>query len=505
MNIFSIFKKKKNAHNCTVNENHTANTISAEVNTTTPVDAAAKYAEIKRSFSFAVAYAANMQGMVFGQEEMSSIMEAVGRAVVKVSGGAFDEPGIPGDASSVPGSAAQKTTKQANTHGFKSNFQRMDALLKLRYAMRINAITGYTEIAERKEAETEQVYHVVTGYDTSSIAQDIQCEDINMWKVDVSNYLESNKVAMYHPFLQYFELLPKWDGKDRVTKLAERVSSSATWVNGFHRWMLAVTAQWMGYALKQKGVAMTRANSVAPIIISQQQGWGKSTFCRMLMPEELQEYYTDSFDIKQSAACEAKLMEYGLINLDEFDQISSRRNAQLKNLMQMTALRVRRVHQKVGRGRFRLASFIGTSNSRDLLSDKSGSRRFLCVELEHPIDCETPIEYAQLYAQLKQEVLEGERYWFDDEEEKVIQENNQVYYKTVTEEDLFKRTFRVSKSGVEGARFLNSDQIFKVLKELYPTEMAGISSYKFANSLPNFATRVHTSEKNGYWVVRKES
>jgi predicted P-loop ATPase len=209
----------------------------------------------------------------------------------------------------------------------------MDALLKLRYAMRINAITGYTEIAERKEAETEQVYHVVTGYDTSSIAQDIQCEDINMWKVDVSNYLESNKVAMYHPFLQYFELLPKWDGKDRVTKLAERVSSSATWVNGFHRWMLAVTAQWMGYALKQKGVAMTRANSVAPIIISQQQGWGKSTFCRMLMPEELQEYYTDSFDIKQSAACEAKLMEYGLINLDEFDQISSRRNAQLKNLM----------------------------------------------------------------------------------------------------------------------------------------------------------------------------
>jgi hypothetical protein len=333
MNIFSIFKKKKNVHNCTVNENHTANTIPAEVNTTTPVDAAAKYAEIKRSFSFAVAYAANMQGMVFGQEEMSSIMEAVGRAVVKVSGGAFDEPGIPGDASSVPGSAAQKTTKQANTHGFKSNFQRMDALLKLRYAMRINAITGYTEIAERKEAETEQVYHVVTGYDTSSIAQDIQCEDINMWKVDVSNYLESNKVAMYHPFLQYFELLPKWDGKDRVTKLAERVSSSATWVNGFHRWMLAVTAQWMGYALKQKGVAMTRANSVAPIIISQQQGWGKSTFCRMLMPEELQEYYTDSFDIKQSAACEAKLMEYGLINLDEFDQISSRRNAQLKNLM----------------------------------------------------------------------------------------------------------------------------------------------------------------------------
>jgi predicted P-loop ATPase len=335
-----------------------------------------------------------------------------------------------------------------------------------------------------------------------SIVQNVQRAGINFWAIDVDRYVDSEEVPEYHPFIQYFEELPEWDGVDRVTALAERVSSDDTWVKGFHRWMLAMSAQWMGYARKKNGVSSTRANSVAPIIISQEQGWGKSTFCRMLVPEALQTYYTDSFDVAQPSTCEKKLMDYGLINLDEFDRISSKRGAQLKNLMQMTALNIRRTYHKTSSGCFRLASFIGTSNTHDLLTDRSGSRRFLCVDLEHPIDCDTPIEYEQLYAQLKQEILSGERYWFSKEEENKIQENNKFYYKEVPVEELFRRTYREVDKCVDGAVYLNADEVFKELKTKFPTEMNGVNMDNFNRILPTFACRRHTHYGSRYCVVR---
>ena len=80
----------------------------------------------------------------------------------------------------------------------------------------------------------------------------------------------------------------------------------------------------------------------------------------------------------------------------------------LKNLMQMASLSLCKAYQKNYRSLPRIASFIGTSNRKDLLTDPTGSRRFICVVVEHPIDCKA-IEYEQLYAQLKEEVLSGER------------------------------------------------------------------------------------------------
>ncbi|EJW89886.1 hypothetical protein EVA_22007, partial [gut metagenome] len=80
---------------------------------------------------------------------------------------------------------------------------------------------------------------------------------------DVKRYLESNEMALYHPFVAYMSSLPQWDGIDRVSPLAQRVSSLDLWVRGFHRWMLGMAAQWMG----KTGVGQW-ANSVAPILVS---------------------------------------------------------------------------------------------------------------------------------------------------------------------------------------------------------------------------------------------
>jgi predicted P-loop ATPase len=495
MKIFSsLFKKRRKAM---VLDASALQTLVA-TNKNTPVSAADSD---KYLLALLTVYA-GMLGVNFEQEDVTNILNVVNRSVSRLKG-AEQPKNDDAEAPSKPSRPSQKRSDLGEN--YRKMLHNLDEYM-VRFALRFNALTGNTEIAYPEEIEegvTEMVYAPVSDRDISSMVQEVRCEGMDCWTQDIKRYLKSNNVKAYHPFIQYFEELPEWDGVDRITPLAERVSDSTVWVNGFHRWMLGVTAQWMGFARRKRGRAMVRANSVAPIIISEQQGWGKSTFCRMLVPEELQDYYTDSFDIKQPSACEAKLAEFGLINLDEFDSISPSRNAQLKNLMQMTALHVRKSHQSVTRNRFRLASFIGTSNSRDLLTDRSGSRRFLCVELDHPIDCDTPIEYAQLYAQLKQEILNGERYWFSSREEAEIQEANAVYYKTLTEEELFRRMYDEANRKTEGAVFMSAGEIFQELREQFPVQMVGMTSDAFAKILPTFANRARTNQHNGYWVVKK--
>ncbi len=232
---------------------------------------------------------------------------------------------------------------------------------------------------------------------------------IDCWDRDIQRFVRSRRISEYHPFTAYFEQLPEWDGKDRVSALARRVSDNPVWVNGFHRWMLGLSAQWMQFRSDANNTnranSINRANSVAPLLVSSRQGLGKSTFCRLLMPDALKAYYTESYDLSSPASAEAKLAAYGLINLDEFDKLSASKMPLLKNLMQASALNIRKAYKRSASALPRIASFIGTSNREDLLVDRTGSRRFLCVSLEHAIDCVTPVEHEQLYAQLKAELL----------------------------------------------------------------------------------------------------
>ena len=88
--------------------------------------------------------------------------------------------------------------------------------------------------------------------------------------------MRSRRISEYHPFTAYFEQLPEWDGKDRVSALARRVSDDPVWVNGFQRRMLGLSAQWMQFRSDTNST-----NSVAPLLVSSRQGLGKSKFCRL--------------------------------------------------------------------------------------------------------------------------------------------------------------------------------------------------------------------------------
>ncbi|MEG2066674.1 MAG: VapE family protein, partial [Tannerellaceae bacterium] len=340
----------------------------------------------------------------------------------------------------------------------------MEAYLQAHFEFRYNLVSEETEY--REISVQENVFYPVTQRELNSFCIEARKNGIECWDRDISRYINSRNIEEFHPFRLYIQELPEWDGTDRLRKLAGRVSENTLWVSGFHRWMLAMVAQWME-------MDSLHANSVAPVLISRKQGKQKSTFCKMLLPAALQRYYTDSVDLNSFAQTEQKLTMFGLINLDEFDKIPVQKMALLKNLMQMAGLSIRKAHKKCFRPLPRMASFIATSNQRDLLTDPSGSRRFLCVEIEDKIDC-SPIDHDQIYAQLKAELLAGERYWFTGQEEAEIMSANASFYKHAMEEELFHTCFRTAEAGEESLSISAAD-IFQRLKKYNPSAMRGVS------------------------------
>ena len=391
----------------------------------------------------------------------------------------------------------EKTVKKAKS---RSLMQEVTAFLTSRYHFRFNVLTEETEVAgvENGIPDYHLRYAKVDERWMNSLSLETIEAGIDCWDRDIQRFVRSRRISEYHPFTAYFERLPEWDGTDRVSALARRVSDDPVWVNGFHRWMLGLSAQWMQFRPDTN-----RANSVAPLLVSSRQGLGKSTFCRLLMPDALKAYYTESYDLSSPASAEARLAAYGLINLDEFDKLGASQMPLLKNLMQASALNIRKAYKRSASALPRIASFIGTSNREDLLVDRTGSRRFLCVSLEHAIDCTTPVAHEQLYAQLKAELLSGERSWFNKEEEQTIQQHNALFYKHVPEEEVFRLCFRFATEEDEPQEVLtlSATQLFERMKSAHPSAMRGMTAYSLSRILPQLGERVHTAKGNVYRVV----
>ena len=396
--------------------------------------------------------------------------------------------------------SSEEEVKKAKS---SSLMQEVTAFLTSRYRFRFNVLTEETEVANiaNNIPDTHLRYAKVDERWMNTLSMEAIETGIDCWDRDIQRFVRSRRISEYHPFTAYFEQLSEWDGTDRVSALARRVSDNPVWVNGFHRWMLGLSAQWMQFRSDTNNA--NRANSVAPLLVSSRQGLGKSTFCRLLMPDALKAYYTESYDLGSPASAEAKLAACGLINLDEFDKLSASKMPLLKNLMQASALNIRKAYKRSASALPRIASFIGTSNREDLLVDRTGSRRFLCVSLEHAIDCITPVEHEQLYAQLKAELLSGERSWFNKEEEQAIQQHNALFYKHIPEEEVFRLCFRFATEAdhPQEVLTLSATQLFERMKSAHPSVMRGMTAYSLSRILPQLGERVHTAKGNVYRVV----
>lgn len=342
--------------------------------------------------------------------------------------------------------------------------------LREHYELRVNLLTEMPEL----RPVAHSTFAPITKRLRNTLLTELREAGLECNATQLMEYCYSNYVSAVHPFRDYMQSLPEWDGHDRVLALAMRVSTEATWLMVFRRWMRMMAAQWMG-------APMQAANMMVPILVSTQQGMRKSSFCRLLVPSELQPYYMDKLDFTQKANYELKMAQFGLINLDEFDRYGERLMPLFKNVTQMQSLVVQRAYSSTFSNLPRIASFIGTSNSKRLLTDASGSRRFYCQEVIEPIDCTAP-DYAQLYAQLRHEVNEGLPLYYRKNEEALIEAHNADYYAMSTLQQAILRCYRVPDDA-EVVTPLLARTIRDTVQRRYPKMAAGSTLHSFSTEL----------------------
>lgn len=317
---------------------------------------------------------------------------------------------------------------------FTINMELLRHYMTSRYRFRQNIITGSIEYMEvNRYADS---WHAFTDRDKNTICMEILRSGIDVWDRDVARYVNSSFVEEYDPIAQWLSALPEWDGRDRVGELASLVKSDwEAWPRMFRVWMRSMVSQWKG--------SNTLYGATMVLMFTGRQGTGKSTFFKRLMPPELMTYYLDRLDFTNKKEAEKMLMRFCLINLDEYDQISTRQTAFLKHILQKSSITYRKMYQNDIEQRRRYATFCATTNSDAPLADETGSRRYLVVEVTDCIDNSQPIDYAQLYAQVLAEVHAGMPSFFDGEMESEIQDHNQNYTQQQPFEVLFEKNFRI--------------------------------------------------------------
>lgn len=333
---------------------------------------------------------------------------------------------------------------------------RMEEFMKRRYEFRRNELKGEVEYRERRSYYYG--FFPVTDEVLNTISLQAQTEGLELWDRDVKRYVYSCKIPLFNPLDDYLDNLPGWDGEDHIGRLADTIpTASKLWSKHFRIWFLGLVAQW-----KQMGGV--HANSVLPLLVGE-QGCGKSTWCRNLLPPVLREFYTDSVDFGNRRDTELMLHRFALINIDEFDSVGNTRQAFLKHLLQKPEVNARRPYKASVQALERYAGFVGTCNNMDLLSDPTGSRRFLCVEIKGEIDRRYQVDHDQLYAQAIHLLRAGERYWFTHEEEQAVVWQNEAFEQVPVEEQLLLQYFRAVPVGEDGGDWLSVAEIMQHIRK----------------------------------------
>ena len=378
------------------------------------------------------------------------------------------------------------------------NIMSMIGFLCKKYDFRYNSVMKCTEY--RPKEKDYWGYQPVDARVQKRMTLEVQLANIRVSIKDVRNYLESDLLSTYNPVENFlFNCEGKWDGKDHIRALARTVpTDNPYWEDWFYTWFLAMVDQWRTYSHRKYG------NSVAPLLISK-QGYNKSTFCRSLVPPELQWGYNDNLVLSEKRQVLQAMCQSLVINLDEFNQISPQvQQGFLKNIIQLPSVKIKPPYGSHVQEFPRMASFIATSNMEDILSDPSGNRRFLGVELTGPINVSQRPNYEQLYAQALSALRAGEKTYFDAEQTRQIMANNRKFEVLSPVDQYFDLYFDLTDDAKQG-EYLTAAEIFQELKSHIGSSLKLNSLIAFGRKLSQMPT-IHRKRFNDgmrYLVVRK--
>lgn len=376
-----------------------------------------------------------------------------------------------------------------------------------KFNLRYNLVKSYVELQEKDSDTWEQI----TDKHVSEIWRTMK--KANFEKISLPNIetiLKSKFVPDFHPFKQYFNNLPKWDGQNHIRNFIDIICvadrDKKMWSKYFTKWIVGVVA-----------CALERGLNHSCIVFVGAQGIGKTTIIGRLIPEQLKPYYAIAQINPADKDSKILISESFIINLDELESSTRDEIGHLKSLMTIDQVTVRKPYGRHSETSKRRASFIGSVNKSLFLTDMTGTRRFLAVDV-NSINLDAKIDVDQLYAQALEMLNSGMQYWFSGDEIDEINRHNKKYQVTCPEEDLLLRKFKpfdCQDFTLDALRAQENNNFFKfmtsteILNELQKNTTLRLSHVKLGQFLKNlgfqqFIIKQDVKTFRVYAVVKEE-
>jgi len=308
----------------------------------------------------------------------------------------------------------------------------MNAWIRVNYDIRYNIVKSKYEIRTKGEDADFRLLQDEDINDMWFALKEFQFKNASI--SGIRSLVESSSTPRFNPFVSYFNNLPEWDGHNHILDYINLITvideQKHLWPKFFLKWFVAMIA----CALRDD-----IANHQCIVLVGE-QGVGKTTIIKKLVPEELQDYYAPVQIDPRDKDSKIMTSEYLIINLDELESSTYQEIGHLKSLLTTTSVSARRAYGRYTLNYVRRASFIGSVNKANFLTDITGSRRFLVADVSK-IDLDTQPDLTQMYAQGLAILNDGYRYWFTGDEIDEIEANNEKYAIVSQEKDAIMEYF----------------------------------------------------------------
>ena len=316
---------------------------------------------------------------------------------------------------------------------------------------------------------------------------------------DIYRVIESDFVEEFHPFKDYLESLSlPTSQKDYIRELAATVrvkggpAEQELFYQYLRKWLVAMVAGW---------VDDTVVNNVILVLIGE-QGSYKTTWFNFLLPPELSHYfYTKTNANRMGRDDLLTLAQYGLVCCEELDTMRPSELNQLKAAVTMQSIDERAAYAHFHEHRMHIASFCGTGNNVQFLSDPTGNRRWLpfeIVDIRSPR--EQPFNYEGIYGQAYRLYRSGFQYWFSRDEILRLSEHNRQYETPRLEHELVQLYFRQPKE-LEGGMFMSVGRALQIVSSNISQKLSPVYMGRAFAELG--FRRVKWGGQRGYIVVQR--
>lgn len=233
----------------------------------------------------------------------------------------------------------------------------------------------YNEVASRIEFREKGSNEPYRELNESSLWRKLANENIEVSPAKLATLLGSDFVETYNPFQEYFNQLGKYDPEsepDHIADLCRYIKCEDQ--ERFNRQFKKMLVRTVACAMDPNVF-----NKQAFILVQDKQNSGKSTFCRWLCPPNLAEYIAENISMDKDSLI--ALTTNFIINLDELATLGKAEINALKSFFSLDRVKVRLPFDRRATSRPRCASFVGSTNQDEFLTDETGSVRWLCFKV----------------------------------------------------------------------------------------------------------------------------